>query len=309
MIKGRAWYSRHLSLAPPLAASKLAEAFGKTIIHNFPARDLARHGVGGPVESHGLCLLLSDRGSCPGVCRRGLIDIDDRATHFTLIPSFQGGQRNDEGLTSHDIGVGYRLLSDLVARQGNHTLEIDCYQLATSGQVNPHLLDLWESEPAKGPLHWSPSGVSALPLVYCMDAAKLDRIPLADQLASAFEFLIRQVTDYVTRRIPPSQPIGELLLMGDGVRSGHLATAIAERLPFLPVRWMEELGEDRSLHSAAVAALAMLHVWHVPSAVSRGGEVRRVLGSLTPGSPSNWQRVLQEMHTSAPWLLPLREAI
>ena len=97
--------------------------------------------------------------------------------------------------------------------------------------------------------------------------------------------------------------------MGDGSKHEQVIRWMNEMLPVVTIRRLTEVGKDRTVLAASIAALTLLHLWQIPVPSTKVGEVPRVLGRITPGSPSNWQRVLHAMTSNAPWLLPLREAI
>lgn len=292
-----------------LDSARLAESFGKTVVTSFPARDLARGGIGGPVESHGLGLLLADRDRVPGHRWRALLDLSSHTTNFTMIPGMSQQLRHASSF-SMDICVGQRLLSELALRRAEAVDMTSYGKRAAAGRVIPELVQLWDATTTLDFTHsWQPDGTSVLPLIYALDQSIYNTACLEDQLASATYFLVQQIAGFALHQVPASQPVGELLVMGEGTKNQLLMRWLAESLTVIPIRKLDDLGQDRSLLAASVAALAMMHIWHIPLAASRGGEVPRVLGNITPGSPSNWQRVLQEMTSSAPWLLPLREAI
>jgi len=294
-------------------ASQLAETFGKTVIDDFPARDLARNGIGGPVESHGLWMLLADRVSNPGYRWRGLLEVSYHSTKFTMIPPLDERSRRDATF-SMDICIGHRLLGELASRiehaQTTDYAKLNYAKLATAGKVIRELAEIWNVTAHGHESAWSPKGISALPYIYALDQSIYKTASLEDQLATATHFITQQAANFVLHRISAANPVGELFVMGEGARANPLFLRwLTESLPVVPIRKIDELGQDRSILAASVAALAMMHVWHIPLAPSRGGEVPRVLGRITPGSPSNWHRVLHEMNSNAPWLLPLREAI
>lgn len=293
-----------------LDASRLAESFGKTVISDFPARDLARNGVGGPVESHGMWILLADRDQGPGHRWRGLLDVSAHATNFTMISPLDDRARRETSF-SYNICAGQRLLAELSSRVPDRAGTLDYGKLAATGRVISELVEIWSATVISNDhvYSWSPYGVSVLPFVYALEQSIYRTASLEDQLASATYFLARQIVNFVLHQVPASYPVGELLVMGEGTQNRLLMRWLSEWLTVIPIRRLDDLGQDRSLLAASVAALAMMHIWHIPLTASRGGEVPRVLGSITPGSPSNWQRVLQEMTSHAPWLLPLREAI
>lgn len=291
-------------------ASRIAEQFGKTVIDDFPSRDLAQGGRGGPVEAHGIWLLLADRSPGPGCHWRALLDLSPHATHCSMVGPVDRHLRSS-AISSSDICVGSRLLSELIAiTKGAAKISdpLDLGKAAAAGRVIPELEEIWLATSGQSN-HWSPEGVSALPLVYAFQNSVYATAPLENQLATAIHFVAHQVERHIKHGIPASNPVGELFVMGEGSKNGLMIHLLNEMLPAVSIRRLSELGQDRTLHAASIAALTLLHIWQVPVPSTNTSEVPRVLGRITPGSPSNWQFVLQAMTSNAPWLLPLREAI
>lgn len=295
-----------------ISSNRLAESFGKTVVCDFPARDLVRGGSGGPVESFGLGILLTDRSHSlvhPGHRWRGLLDLAEHATHFTMIPPLHDRSRREASF-SYDIAPGYRLLAELAARDASTTQRDEYDKLAATGRVIRELVEIWNATTTSGiGFSWSPGGVNVLPLMYALEQSNHRSAAIADLLATATSFLTQQIGDFVLHHVSPAHPVGELLIMGGGVKNPLLLRQLSERLPTMPMLRLDALGQNRTLLAASVATLAMANLWQIPMPPTQGYEVPRVLGSITPGCPSNWQRVLHEMSGSAPWLLPLREAV
>ena len=203
------------------------------------------------------------------------------------------------------LDLGPRLLSEIelhYREAGNAQIESE------SGTVLPGLVSLWGK--SCGDLSASERAPqTSLALMYAWQQSEYRSASQADVLATAADFLAAQLTDHVTREVPTSRPIGELLLLGDPVGNSRWLDSLKRRLPSLPIRVSPEIGQDRTILAAAVASLAMLHIWGIPIRSGSVREVPRVWGSTTPGCPSNWSRVLHEMTQSVPGLLPLREAI
>ena len=201
------------------------------------------------------------------------------------------------------------MLSELKLRDQKVEINGTAEGTDESTEVIPELLEIWRAAMGQIGSTASQSGTSCLPLLYALEQTEFQSAPQARLLATGAHFLALSIAEYVERGIPASRPIGELFVMGEGVRNATLMQSLADRLAFLPIRRLDELGQDRSLLAASIAALAMLHIWHIPLTTNRGEAIPRVLGSITPGSPSNWRRVLHEMLLSVPELLPLREAV
>jgi 1,6-anhydro-N-acetylmuramate kinase len=76
-------------------------------------------------------------------------------------------------------------------------------------------------------------------------------------------------------------------------------------------RTIDEGLADAAIDPAAAALLALLHVDHTPANPMSltGASSPRVLGRLTPGSPTRWHRLLSEMSAHRPAMMSLRSAV
>lgn len=287
-------------------SARLAEQFGVTVIDNLPGRDIAQGGQGGPMEAHGLCMLLADRTPVPGQRWRALVDISPHVSNVTVIgPPRQWGQPGT--FMTGNVGVGSRLLSELKLTYkdaiGGRLLE----ELADSGEAIPELNQLWCA--TTGPITtWHPEGINALSLIYALQKSVYADARIEDLITTAYHHIAYQICRYVQYQVPKISPVGELFLMGEG-SDGALGNQLKQQLIAVPVRRLAELGQDRTIHAAGVAVLTLFHLWQIPVPCTNSGETPRVPGRINPGSPSNWRRVLGTMTSNAPWLMPLREAI
>jgi anhydro-N-acetylmuramic acid kinase len=108
-----------------------------------------------------------------------------------------------------------------------------------------------------------------------------------DVIATATAFTARSIADAYRRFLP--EPVTEVLLSGGGAKNETLRRMIAGQLAPLAVRTFDERYFDGEAKEAvAFALLALLHLegraGNVPTATGAHGY--RVLGTLTPGTPS-----------------------
>ena len=287
-------------------SARLTEQFGMTVIDNLPGRDIAQGGQGGPMEAHGLSMLLADRTPVPGHRWRALADVSPHVSTVTVIgPPRQWGQAGT--FMTGNAGVGSRLLSELKLTYKDAIGDRPLVELADAGQIIPELNELWCA--TTGPnTQWQPEGINALSLRYALQSSEYANSPIEHLIATAYHHLAFQIARYVQYQVPKMSPVGELFLMGEGCDEA-LNERLEQLLTAIPIRRLAEIGQDRTIHAAAVAVLTLLHVWQIPVPCTNGGETPRVPGRINPGSPSNWRRVLSTMTSNAPWLMPLREAI
>lgn len=288
-------------------AAALADMTGYPVIDAFAARDLAQGGLGGPVLGLPIWMLLrrSDRAAV-------YLDLG-RTVRITYIPPFE--PRASNRVLSFDVGPGTSLL-DRLAEQltfGEQTFDRGG-KLAVQGRQIPDLVEHWLNDPYfKRPLpRWHPLG--------CRHEQELNETvrmaidagwSVRDLLCTACHFIAETAARAIRERLPCDEA-GEILLSGGGQQNGMLLGGLASRLAGWRMTRMVDLGlEDAAIDPAAAALLAMLHIDHTPANPMSltGASSPRVLGRLTPGSPSRWHRLLSEMAAHRPAMMSLRSAV
>lgn len=290
-------------------AARVAELTGMNILDALPARDLAQRGLGGPLGALGQWVLLADARA-----PRVLVDLGP-TIRMSWLPS-RCDPMAASRILSFDVGPGMRLL-DVLARQltgGEHTFDPGG-RLAVQGHKIEPLLEHWLSDPGfECPLpRWSPHGVR--PERFLNDAIRMALEAdwsVRDLLCTATHLIAESIARAVHRRLPNRVQVDRLLLSGGGRQNGMLLRELTARLPNVALAPVDELGVPSSaLDAACIAVLALCHLDQVPgnSTAVTGTEMPRVLGRLTPGSPQNWQRLLQHLSGSTPVPRPLRIAV
>lgn len=287
-------------------AARLAELTGMNVIDAFPARDLAQGGQGGPIAALSEWILLQDP-----MRDRLLLDLG-RTIRLTYLPA----GRNPDAMSrvfSFEVGPGTRLLDELTQRltEGRQAFDRGG-SLAVQGRRRDALLEHWLADPSfNRPLpRWHPCGIQ--PERFLADAIRMavdSDWSVRDLLCTATHLIAESVARAM-RWLPGDARIDQMLLSGGGRHNGMLLREIASRLPNLPMVHVHELGlPDGALAATSIAVLVLCHIDRIPSGSTVGGGVEnpRVLGRLTPGSPRNWQYLLNEM--AAGGERPLRKAI
>jgi anhydro-N-acetylmuramic acid kinase len=289
-------------------AARLAEATGLNVIDAFPARDLAQRGQGGPIAAVAQWLLLKDPAKS-----RVLLDLG-RTVRMTYLPAM-AVENAVSRILSFEVGPGTCLL-DLLAQRlsgGQHQFDPGG-RLAVQGRRIPELIAHWLRDPYfDRPLpRWHPRGVR--PERFLADALQMaidQRWSVRDLLCTATHFVAETIALALRKRLPEDAAIDAIILTGGGQQNGMLLREIA-RLTELPLVRIAELPfPGEALEPAAIAVLALLYLDQIPAshtAIS-GVEVPRLLGRLTPGSPQNWQRLLQAGAGSSAAIRPLRSAV
>ena len=296
---------------PTLDSALLAKLTGITIIDDFPGRDQAHGGRGGPCEATGLWMMLSDRAILPGRIIRAVIDLAETA-RVTLLPPRQPIQLPSH-LQCRQV-VPLLSLLDGLARILLRQPQFDVNeQQAIQGRSLNELAAAWDRVLPGGPTTWSPDGIDVEPL---LDVVRNWHVSLVEQVTDVFCTAIhwssRRLVDYLRRDLPQSQPVGQILLAGPARVHGFIAHLLTQQLPGIEVMRADDFGVTSECWEAIAAAiLAMLHVDQVPANTYAltGVETPRVLGRISPGPPGNWHGVLADMARTLPEKMTLRSAI
>lgn len=287
-------------------AARLAKATSINVIDAFPARDLAQGGQGGPITSLAQWVLLNHPSR-----RRALIDLG-RSVTLTFLP---GGRDRADRVLSFQVGPGSGLLDLLACQLTSGAQRYDPGgRLAVQGQQIPELLDHWLADPYfKRPLpRWHPWGVR--PERFFTESVQMAiqaGWSVRDLLCTATHFIAAAIEKAV-ERLPQASTIEEFVICGGGQQNGLLLRELASRLGNGRIVHLNDLGmADEALRPAAAAVLAMMHVDQTPanpSAVT-GANAPSVLGRLTPGSPQNWRRLIQQAAQAPPPKTPIRAVV
>jgi anhydro-N-acetylmuramic acid kinase len=289
-------------------AARLAESTGLNVIDAFPARDLAQGGQGGPIAAVAEWILLRDPARS-----RVLLDLG-RTVRMSYLPATVAAGAAAR-ILCFEVGPGTRML-DLLAQRltGGQERYDPGGRLAVQGRRIPELVEHWLGDPYfDRPLpRWDPRGVR--PERFLADAVQMavhSGWSIRDLLCSATCFIAEAVAGAVHRRIPRDAQIDEIVVTGGGQHNGMLLREIGRRSE-IPLVRIGELGIPvEAFGPACIAVMALLYLDQVPanSPAVTGTEVPRLLGRLTPGSPQNWQRLLEVAAGSSPAVRPLRSAL
>jgi anhydro-N-acetylmuramic acid kinase len=297
---------------PCLDTALLAKLSGLTVVDDFPSRDLAHGGRGGPCEAVGAWLMLADRGIVPGRVIRAMVDLSETGRVF-LLPPRQAGQLPDQ-LSGYDVVPAISLLDGLLRLLTDGQFGFDPReQLAIQGRSIPALTAAWDACLPAGRYDWTPAGIAVAPLldvVHSWPGRLTDQVP--DVLCTAIRWITVRIARLIQSQLPRSQPVGQLVLAGPGRQHAFLVRQLKEQLPEITISPIDDHGvpSDEWIATAA-ALLAMLTVDQVPANTYAltGVETPRVLGRITPGPPGNWHCVLADMARTLPEKMTLRSAV
>jgi anhydro-N-acetylmuramic acid kinase len=282
-------------------AGVLAERLGVTTLSDFRARDVAAGGHGLPLETLADYLLF--RHPAEG---RVLLHLGGLARVVALpagarLPEMVGFEASPcnvlldtlmrhltNGRETHDPGGRHAVQGKCLEPLLHSWLGHAYLQRRPPKSVARHLFDedfvtraVQQARQVQGTLH--------------------------DLLCTATHFVARSITEALKRFLPPRLRGDRILLSGGGVRNGFLWHLLEQQLAGTALARTDEAGIPaqacKAVSFAVLAALAVDGVaGNVPSATGAAGS--RLLGSLTPGSPTNWARCLAWMAGQAAPLAP-----
>lgn len=293
--------------------SLLSKLTGLTVVDQFPGRDLAYRGRGGPLEAAGIWMFLADRSLLPGRRIRAFLEVDQSARLF-LLPPRQVNNLPSQ-LMALDLCPAYSWMNGALHITGAREMAFadDRGALAVQGRHLPDLATAWREGLQQPASEWSPEGPSPEKLLEIFRRWSQGKTPRVDDLlCTMIQKLAERIVSALKNDLPRSQPVGQLILGGRGQRHALLIHQIQQQLPELEILALDDFSlPTESWQAAAAALLAQLHVDQIPATTSSltGTESPRILGRVTPGVPSNWHRVLTDMALTLPDKIPLRNAI
>jgi anhydro-N-acetylmuramic acid kinase len=290
----------------------LAKLSGLTVIDDFPGRDLAQGGRGGPLEATGAWLMLADRGIVPGRVIRALVDVG-QSTRLYLLPPRQPLQLPNH-LHCQQLGPGMSLWQQIMQELTSGSKVFDpSERWSVQARQIPELRAAWDRALPLAPQSWSHAEVDVEPL---LAVVRTWPQPLASRLSdvvcTATHWVADRIVHAIRNHLPRSQPVGQLILSGPVREHPLLVHHLARELPELQITSIDHVGvPSDSWQAASSALLAVLHVDQIPSncADLTNADTPRVLGRITPGPPGNWHHVLADMARTLPEKMTLRSAI
>jgi anhydro-N-acetylmuramic acid kinase len=273
-------------------AAVVAERTGVTTVGDARDRDVAAGGQGVPLAALSDYLLFRD-----GRENRVLIHLGG-AARVVFLPA--GGRLS--GVVGFEAGPCNLLLDALMRHLTNGRESYDAGgRHAVQGKCNEPLLQTWLSHPyfQQRPPKSLPRNLFGEEFVaQAVQQTRQANGNLHDLLCTGTHFVARGITAGVERYRPAEQRIERIFLSGGGVRNGFLWRLLEQEFNAVAVERVDTLGVPANGRKATsfgvLAALTLDGVpGNVPSATGAAGS--RLLGSLTPGSSSNWARALTWM--------------
>lgn len=264
---------------PPLVSwqlgepAVLAERFGRPVVTNFRARDVAAGGQGAPLVPAADVLLFGAIDA-----PRVLLNIGGMAN-----VTYVARRAIDDGAMAFDTGPGMVLI-DAIARLVDPSLAYDHDgALAARGRVNEA-----EVERLLADAFFRQAPPRSTGREHFGDALAREihhRVPGADGVATAVALTARSIADAVQHWVPAAP---EVIVSGGGARHPVLFDALATALGLhgRRLRRFDELffnGDAKEAVAFALLGYLTLHGQPANLPSCTGARGARVLGSITPG--------------------------
>ena len=276
----------------------LAEICGINVVDAFPVRDLMVGGNGQGIDALPTWLLMADRSET--VAREAkLIFSIGQTSQATFLPASDG---LDSELPNLKVasGPGISILKNVVAAVsgGSQLTSDDLVNLYVDGKTDEQILLQLQTISDQEKLA---SAVTAI----CSDSS------LADLVRTTIVFIVDAISDAINN-------LG--IKLGNGnvqidclpELAGIFVNQFQSRWANVGVRGLDFKGlKCGNLSAATTAFLGLACVDQLPVNVPwvTGASCQKILGRLSPGTPSNWRRLLCEMADFQPPAMRLRDAV
>ena len=289
----------------------LATRTRHNVLDAFPAMDASTGGQGGPFLPLAYWAMLHSHER-----HRLLLDLGQEA-RITFLPNSARGNKSQIGYGSAGAcgGLIDPIVQALTEGEQSHD---DGGRLAVQGKKLPELCELLSrmegfDVPAT-PSHWSPLApfLVAKQVHTIFDQVRLKNWSLRDVLHTVVESTACRIARAVRLQFGPMLTDAELILTGGGRLHGHLLQKLQQELGYGKLLLAENHGIfPDTLDASAIALMTSLAVHQIPGNLPHltGAETDRVPGRFIPGSPQNWQRLVQHMATIKPAVCSLRSAM
>ncbi|MDR0521204.1 MAG: anhydro-N-acetylmuramic acid kinase [Planctomycetaceae bacterium] len=288
---------------------------GLNLVDAFPAQDIASRGNGGPFFPLPAWIFLKSE-----TAGRILIDLG-RTARLTFLPKAENAFSHQK-IRHFDIVPCGSLLDTLVWQLTGGKAAWDTGgRFAVQGCQIPQLMNALRAVmPPQTDLpkeDWSPFGLKPDRYLAAADQAAQEGFPHQDILCTVSAFLAETIAGQVMKTITETQSVletgePELLVQGGCRQHGLLMNALSSHLGKRTIVPSSQLGIPvETFDAICTAVLAVLATDQVPGSLPHltGSEAAKTLGRFTPGTISNWHRLLSEMSGTKPANRPLRSAM
>ena len=290
---------------------RIANLTGLTVVDDYPANDVIAGGRGGPLSALPLWLTLSDRNAKVADEHRVALLLNEMCEGY-LLPASDGLDAELPRIRTIR-SPGKRFLRSLIEaiRDNNRDDQEALKQSFSTGNVSESLKRSWEECKGNQPLR-----VKA-----AVDAVNSKELTIADVLKTAIDFTVGSCLEQIHRGgnglayhgpQPASSNVRHIYVLGDAEITGPFLDYLNQSFPQETIfTQTPEAVDGQNVHGLVAALLGILHVdqmqANIPSITGAGQQ--RILGKLTPGSPSNWRQLVRDMSDFRPPAMKLRDAI
>ncbi len=297
---------------PLSCPDRLAERTGVSVVDAFPSRDIACGGTGGPLLPFPAWIVL-----CSEEKDRLLVDLGKTA-RLTFLPSPKQPAAHDRIRFTEICPCG-SLLDELTVQLTRGKTPVDSGgHLTVQGKQIPSLLNRLRElsknvSVSRAKSLGTPSGFSSKSLTqFALEQASAENWAIRDVLCTAAYFVAESIAREIESRYSQSKSGLEILLTGGGCRHGLLLSQLVKNLNGWSHKPIKDCGVPVDAFDAVcVAILTLFFADQIPAAIPgiTGAETARSLGRITPGSPQNWARMLDEILQAKAQSRPLRSAM
>ena len=290
-------------------AHRIADVTGLTVIDDYPANDVIAGGQGGPLSGLPLWLTLSDRNAKVADQHRVVL-MQSEICEGYLLPASDG---LDAELPEIDPikAPGKRFLRDLQMALKMDEDSQSITNIFASGRSYPPLIQLWNECP----------GDEQSLIRIAGHQAKAKSLSSTDVVKTAIDFIAVSCLEQINRGgrglvylgpQPASSNVCQIYVLGEDDLSKCLINRLSNEFSDQKiVNQTVETISGRNVRGVIAALLGVLHVDQLQANIPMitGARQQRILGKLTPGSPSNWRQLVRDMSDFRPAKMKLRDAI
>jgi anhydro-N-acetylmuramic acid kinase len=256
----------------------IAAQTGITTVADFRPADVAMGGEGAPLVPYVHYFLFHQPSISVAVHNIGGI------ANLTYLPAKQG----IDGVLAFDTGPGNMVIDGVVqAVSGGKKLYDKDGRLARAGTAHTRLLfellrhPYFRRRPPKS------TGREEFGETYIQQfLEKARQLSAEDKVATATALTVESMARAYRKFVYSQGPLDEILLTGGGSLNPMLRKQLAQALPEIRVRTLEEIGfKSQALEALAFAVLAYATLHGMPANVvgATGARSRVVLGKVVPG--------------------------
>ena len=292
---------------------RIADVTGLTVIDDYPANDVIAGGRGGPLSALPLWLLLSDRNAKVAAEHRVVLMLNEICEGY-LLPASDGLDAELPPIRSVRT-LGRAFLRGLIkalcdsdyADQHQEALK----QTSATGNASESLKQQWTEY----------QGDQSKRIKAAVEAVDSEKLSIADVLRTAIDFTAEACLGQIYRGgrglvyhgpQPAANNVCQIYVFGDAEIAGPFINSLSQSFAQEKIfTQTPEAVDGNNVRGLVAALLGILHVDQMQANIPiiTGADQQRILGKLTPGSPSNWRQLVRDMSDFRPPAMKLRDAI